>query len=210
MTEPGTPTGRPSQAVRGLLAALVGFALLAAGILVGAVPAAAGNRVGASTPVMINTVGSSPDIGPGQRLGKTVPQPQIVVATGVAAEGVSVSAGQGVDRAAGSLVRSVGGHESPDALFSELRQLTYESGNEHALVRMSSGEFQIHAGGATGIDLSSDISQVIAHTHPYGLDALGPSADDVGMLGHLGQGASILLEHGQTILFGPEGTIAWR
>jgi hypothetical protein len=128
----------------------------------------------------------------------------------IAAEGVSVSAGQGVHRAAGSLVRSVGGHESPDALFSEMRQLTYESGNEHALVRLHSGEFQIHAGGATGIDLSSDISQVIAHTHPYGLDALGPSADDVAMLGQLGQGASILLEHGQTILFGPEGTIAWR
>jgi hypothetical protein len=85
MTEPGTPTGRPSRAAHGLLVALVGLALLLAGILVGAVPAAAGNRVGASTPVMINTVGVSADIAAGQRLGKTVPQPGIVVATGVAA-----------------------------------------------------------------------------------------------------------------------------
>lgn len=128
----------------------------------------------------------------------------------IAAEGISVSAGNGVQRAAGSLVRSVGGHESPDALFSEMNQLTYETGNEHALVRLNSGEFQIHSGGAAGIDLSSDIDQVIAHTDPYGVNALGPSADDVAMLGQLGQRFSILLEHGQTILFGPEGTIAWR
>jgi hypothetical protein len=69
-----------------LLAALVGLLLLLAGILVGTVPAAAGNGVGASTPVMIDSVGSSTDIGAGQRLGGTVPQPGFVVATGVAAE----------------------------------------------------------------------------------------------------------------------------
>ena len=86
MTEPGRHATRPSQAAHGLLAALVGLALLLAGIFVGAVPAAAGNRVGASTPVMINTVGVSADIGAGQRLGKTVPRPLIVLATGVAAE----------------------------------------------------------------------------------------------------------------------------
>jgi len=74
------------SAVNGLLAALVGIALLLAAIVVAAVPAAAGNRVGASTPVVIKTVGVSTDIGAGQRLGKTVPQPGIVVATGVAAE----------------------------------------------------------------------------------------------------------------------------
>ena len=68
---------------------LVGLALLLAGMVVGAVPAAAQNGVGVSTPVMINTVGAAKDIGAGQRLGKTVPQPQIVVATGVAAEGAS-------------------------------------------------------------------------------------------------------------------------
>ena len=85
MTEPAAPAGRPSQAAHGLLAALVGLALLLAGILVGAVPAAAGNRVGASTPAVINIVGSPADIDAGQRLGKSRPQPQIVVATGVAA-----------------------------------------------------------------------------------------------------------------------------
>ncbi len=76
----------PVRAARGRLAALVGLALLLAAMVVGAVPAAAQNGVGASTPVMINTVGVSADIGAGQRLGKTVPRPLIVVATGVAAE----------------------------------------------------------------------------------------------------------------------------
>ena len=45
------------------------------------------------------------------------------------------------------------------------------------------------------------------HTHPYGLNALGSSADDLGMLAQLNQGVSILVEHGQTNLFGPEGTM---
>jgi hypothetical protein len=89
MTSPGPTPQRPYRAARaahGLLAALVGLALLLAGILVGAVPAAAQNGVGASTPAMINTVGASADIGAGQRLGKTVLQARFVVATGVAAE----------------------------------------------------------------------------------------------------------------------------
>jgi hypothetical protein len=126
-----------------------------------------------------------------------------------AANGVRLSAGEGLERAPGAFVRNVGPHENMGALCEELCSLTYASGREHALVNTSSG-FQIHAGGATGIDLSSDVTQVLAHTHPYHLPALGPSADDVAMLSQLGQSTSILLEHGQTILFGRGGTIAWR
>ena len=91
MTELGLTAGRPCRAVQGLLAALVGLALLLAAIVAGAVPAAAQNRVGASTPVMINTVGAATDISSRQRLGKTVLQPSFVVATGVAAEGAATS-----------------------------------------------------------------------------------------------------------------------
>ena len=89
MTRPGPTPKRPYRAAgagRRLLAALVGLLLVLAGIVVGAVPAAAQNRVGASTPAVANTVGVSTDIGAGQRLGKTVLQFGIVVATGVAAE----------------------------------------------------------------------------------------------------------------------------
>jgi hypothetical protein len=91
-----------------------------------------------------------------------------------------------------------------------MNQLTYETGNEHALVRLSSGEFEIQAGGPTGIDLGNDVEQVLAHVHPYGLDATGPSNADLGMLGALNQPASVLLEHGGMSIFGPEGTILWQ
>ena len=92
MTRPGPTPQRPYRAARagrGLLAALVGFLLVLAAVVVGAVPAAAQNRVGAWTPAAANTVGSAADISAGQRLGKSVPQPQIVVATGAAAESES-------------------------------------------------------------------------------------------------------------------------
>jgi len=90
MDRSGTTRERPWRTTHGLLAALVGFVLVLAGVVVGVAPAAAGNAVGASTPVKINTVGPSADIAAGQRLGKTVPQLRIVVATGVAAESASV------------------------------------------------------------------------------------------------------------------------
>jgi len=90
MTEPGPTPQRPYRAARagrGLLAALVGLLLVLAAVVVGAAPAAAQNRVGASTPAMINIVGPLAGISAGQRLGRTSPQPQIGVATAVAAEG---------------------------------------------------------------------------------------------------------------------------
>ena len=89
MTRPGPTPKRPYRAARASRrprAALVGLLLVLAGIVVGAVPAAAQNAVGASTPNVANTVGVSTDISAGQRLGRTSPQPQIVVATAVAAE----------------------------------------------------------------------------------------------------------------------------
>ena len=75
MTRPGPTSERPygaARAGRGRLAALVGFLLVLAGIVVGAVPAAAQNRVGAWTPAVANTVGSPANISAGQRLGKAV------------------------------------------------------------------------------------------------------------------------------------------
>lgn len=86
VTQPGP--ARPVRAAHGLLVALVGLALLLAAVVVGAVPAAAQNAVGSSTPAVANTVGSPASIGAGQRLGRSLPQPRIVVATSVAADTV--------------------------------------------------------------------------------------------------------------------------
>jgi len=81
---------------RGQVAAFLAV-VLAAVLAVGAPPLGAGSasavtasaaetRVGASTSAVIDTVGSPAGISAGQRLGSTVLQPQIVVATAVAAE----------------------------------------------------------------------------------------------------------------------------
>ncbi len=93
---------------------LVGLALLLACTVVGALPAAAQNGVGVSTPVMINTVGAATDIGAGQRLGETVLQPVIVVATGVAAEGAAT---RGAGDAYASLIRQ-GGRADRETVFA--------------------------------------------------------------------------------------------
>lgn len=73
---------------------------------------------------------------------------------------------------------------------------------EQALVRLGSGGRAIVSGGHTGISGLDDISELIAHTHPYDLLAQGPSVADYTALNQLGQESSILLEHGQEITFG--------
>jgi hypothetical protein len=69
--------------------------------------------------------------------------------------------------------------------------LTYRSGNEHALVRLASGERSIVSGGPGGIDFPRGaVSRVIAHTHPYGTGATAPSSADFAMLDEYGQKSS--------------------
>jgi hypothetical protein len=68
----------------------------------------------------------------------------------------------------------------------------------------ASGERAIVSGGHTGISGLDDITELIAHTHPYDLAAQGPSTADYTALNQLGQDSSILLEHGQGITFGVE------
>lgn len=104
----------------------------------------------------------------------------------------------------------MGPKEKVSQVFDEIRQLTYENNAEHALVKTTAGKSQILRGGELGIDLGDDVAEVLAHTHPYTVNATGPSADDIAMLVQLNQRSSILLEHSQTIVFGRQGTIAWR
>lgn len=117
------------------------------------------------------------------------------------AASVAVASGRGVNNAVGSVVRSVAGHEVNSGLFNELKARTFESGLEHALVRYADGARAILSGGETGISGLDDIAELIAHTHPYHLPALGPSASDYTALSQLGQQSSVLLEHGAEIIF---------
>lgn len=96
----------------------------------------------------------------------------------------------------------VGDDESQADVFNEMKANTFETGQEQALVRLSSGESAIVSGGQTGISGLDDITELIAHTHPYDLPAQGPSVADYTALNQLGQESSILLEHGLEIPFG--------
>jgi hypothetical protein len=100
-----------------LLAALAAWAalvLFGVGSAFATVPSALETRVGASSLVKINTVGSSTDIAAGQRLGKTVQRPQIVVATGVAAEAATDATAVGFRSDATHIFRDAAGHFADD------------------------------------------------------------------------------------------------
>ena len=136
MTPAGWPRSPLGKIVRWLLAALVGFLLVLAGIVVGAVPAAAQNAVGASSPASANTVGPLAGIGAGQRLGKVVPQPQIVVATGVAAE----DAGAVFRSDTGHIFRNASGHLTEDTAENRaLIQGAIDPANLRSTIRLPDG-----------------------------------------------------------------------
>jgi hypothetical protein len=100
------------------------------------------------------------------------------------------------------VVRTVAPGEKIANLIAEGKSLTYTTGNEHALVRLASGERAIVSGGPGGITWSrGQVTRLFGHTHPYGTPPTGPSAADFKVLGKLGQRSSWLLEHGQLTRF---------
>lgn len=101
-----------------------------------------------------------------------------------------------------SSVRTIGRGEKLADIIDEGKRLTFETGNEHALVKLANGDRAIVAGGPGGIEFTSDVSRVFGHTHPYQLPITGPSSADFSMLASYGQRSSWLLEHGALTRFG--------
>lgn len=91
-------------------------------------------------------------------------------------------------------------------VVSEARALTFATGNEHALVRLATGERALVSGGPGGIAFGEgQITRIIGHSHPYGFGSIGPSAADFGALRSLGQTHSYVLDGaGNIIRFGPK------
>jgi hypothetical protein len=121
---------------------------------------------------------------------------------------VSVASGTGGASASMSIVRILDPGEDflDPAVLHELKVGTFETGNEHAVVDLASGERAVVSGGPTGLDFAEgEISQLLIHTHPYGLAATGPSAADIAAIRALGQESSWLLEHGELIRFSAGG-----
>ena len=100
------------------------------------------------------------------------------------------------------IVRELGDSESMQSITNEMKELTYQTANEHAMVTLKDGTRVIVSGGEAGISFSKmPITEIAMHTHPYTLPASGPSAADIEAIARLGQTFSYLLEHGELIKF---------
>jgi RHS repeat-associated protein len=115
--------------------------------------------------------------------------------------GVRVAVGAGGSSDAMQVVRVIQRSEKVTDLIMELKSLTFQSGNEHAVVRLATGGRAVVSGGEKSIDFGNKITRLFAHTHPYHLGATGPSAADSLALKALGQRSSYLLEHGSLTKF---------
>ncbi len=117
-------------------------------------------------------------------------------------EGLSVASGIGADSAPMSVVRTIQRGERVANLIDEVKSLTYETGNEHAIVKLANGDRAIVSGGPKGIDFApNQIQRLYGHSHPYEYAPTGPSGADVSALQSLGQMSSYLLEHGELVKF---------
>lgn len=131
----------------------------------------------------------------------------LAAAEGVAAEGAALrlasGAGPSVPAAA---VRTIAHGEGVATIIEEAKALTYASGNEHALVSLTSGERVLVSGGPGGMSFEGfSVRRILGHTHPYQVPPTGPSGADFGALESLGQRSSWLLEHGTLTRFRVRG-----
>ena len=108
------------------------------------------------------------------------------------------------------LVRTIQKGESVDSLISEVKALTFETGNEHAVVKLANGQRAIVSGGTNGVSFGAgEVTRIYGHSHPYQFGATGPSSQDINALGVLGQKSSYLLEHGTISNFFREWLVIW-
>lgn len=118
-----------------------------------------------------------------------------------AAGAIRLASGTGGRAGRMVIVREINRGERVGDLLNELKQLTFTGGKEHAIVKLSNGKRVIVSGAHKAIQLSEDVNYLYVHTHPYDVNALGPSGADYNALKALGQASSYLLEHGSLSKF---------
>jgi RHS repeat-associated protein len=126
--------------------------------------------------------------------------PSLSTAPRVAAQGV----GSGASFPTGpmQIVRTIAKGEKVADIISEGKALTFDTGNEHALVKLASGARAIVSGGPGGITWPAGaVTRIFGHTHPYELLPAGPSGADFDALLLLGQRSSWVVERGRLIRF---------
>lgn len=107
------------------------------------------------------------------------------------------------------VVRIIGRGEKVTDILNEAKALTFQSGNEIALVKLANGQRALVRGGPGGITWAEgEVTRIFGHTHPYvgpgGVPAppTGPSGLDFQVLEQLKQKSSWLLERGVLTKFG--------
>ena len=119
---------------------------------------------------------------------------QLLTGAGEAQLGVKLASGAGGASAEATMVRVIQRGEKLQEIIDEAKHLTLITGNEHALVKLASGERALVAGGPGGISfVETPITRLFGHTHPLGKWA-GPSDIDRTAISTLGQRSSWLVE----------------
>jgi hypothetical protein len=111
-----------------------------------------------------------------------------------AAEGLSVASSGGGRILPMTFVRTVNQGEKIADLINEGKVLTFQSGNEHALVTLANGDRAIVSGGPGGIRFpDGSIKNIFGHTHPT---SAGPSDEDSEILEELNQSQQTVFHGG--------------
>jgi hypothetical protein len=112
------------------------------------------------------------------------------------------------------IVRIIEHGERIADIVDEVEELTITTYNEHAVVKLNTGERAIVSGRPTSIDFPPEVTRVFGHSHPYQFSAAGPSEMDYGSLPSFGQRSSYLLEQGELYRFsfsgGPQRSLFQR
>ena len=131
---------------------------------------------------------------------------QLLTGTGeaeAAGAGIKLASGAGIESTEMTMVRVIECGEKLQGIIDEAKLLTLQTGNEHALVTLASGERALVSGGPKGIFFpEGSITRIFGHTHVPGTTAW-PSPDDAAALRSLGQRSSWLFAAGEKIKFTP-------
>ncbi|HZP04555.1 MAG TPA: RHS repeat-associated core domain-containing protein [Terracidiphilus sp.] len=138
-----------------------------------------------------------------------MPLTSLAFETEVESSIITVNSGAGGGSLPWSLVRTVGQDGLTPEIVNELKSLAWETGNEHALVTLGTGENAIVSGGPEGIEFEEgDITNIMGHTHPeWNVNGLNPSEGDMNALRQLNQESSYIYWKGLVTKFGPMGII---
>jgi hypothetical protein len=108
----------------------------------------------------------------------------------------------GSEAAEMQIVRIISKGEKLQKVIDDATSLTFQTGNEHALVTPANGQRALVSGGPNGINFGrGQITRLFGHTHGYQYPAAGASAADRAAIQALGQRSSWVFEHAEQVKF---------